>query len=144
MIDEYLQESITIDKFEKSYLDSLPSDKKEIFFNPKRGLYHILLSNRVRVGIVGVILNPKHKDYGFFQIYIEKKYRGKGILKKAAELVFKKYKLTSLIATIKKYNKASIKGHLKGGFTPVEDVVQANLIEKGYQKKDEIRLIYRG
>ena len=89
MIDEYLQESITIDKFEKSYLDSLPSDKKEIFFNPKRGLYHILLSNKVRVGIVGIILNPKHKDYGFFQIYIEKKYRGKGILKKAAELVFK-------------------------------------------------------
>lgn len=152
MLDKYLQyiqESsnmdITLGKFDQDFFDSLPEDKKEIFFNPERGLYHILLFRRKeKVGITGVILNPKRKEFGFFQIYIVKKYRGKDILKKAADLIFNKYKLKSLIATIKKYNKASIKGHLKAGFVHVDEIEQADLIERGYQKKDEIRLIYRG
>jgi RimJ/RimL family protein N-acetyltransferase len=139
-----LNENVKLEKFHEEYFDSLPADKKEMFYNPERGLYHILILNKDKVGIAGVILNPKRKEFGFFQIYIDKRYRGKGILKEAAKLIFKKYKLKSLIATIKKYNKASIKGHLKAGFVPVEDIEQADMIERGYQKKDEIRLIYRG
>lgn len=143
-ITEYiLNETVKLDKFYKGYYDTLPADRKEIFYNPKRGQYHILMLNKEKVGIAGVITNPKHKEFGFFQIYIEKSYRGKNLLKKAAELIYKKYKLKSLIATIKKYNKASIKAHLKAGFIPVEDIAQADLIERGYQKKDEIRLILR-
>ena len=139
----YLDEAVTLDKFHKDYFDKLPSDKKEIFYNPQRGHYHILMFNKQRAGIAGVILNPKHKQYGFFGIYIEKRYRGKDLLKKAAELIYKKYKLKSLIATIKNYNKASIKGHLKAGFIPIEDIVNPNAIEKNYNK-NEIVLIYRG
>ena len=122
-ITEYiLNEGVTLEKFYKEYFDSLPADKKEIYYNAKRGLYHILTLNGKKVGIAGVILNPKRKEFGFFQIYIEKSYRGQNLLKKAAQLIYKKYKLKSLIATIKKHNKASIKGHLKAGFIPVDEV----------------------
>ena len=153
MINEYLRvlfenykpNEISLGKFDKEYWDSLPDDKDNIFYNPKRGEYHTLLLNKKeKVGITGVILNPKNKEFGFFQIYIAESYRGKGLLKIAAELIFKKYKLTSLIATIKKKNKASIKSHIKSGFTEVSKVIQADLIERGYQKKDEVRYIYRG
>jgi len=136
---------ITLGDFDQRFWDSLPEDKKEVYLNQKRGTYHTLLWNRrLKIGIAGVILNPKHKEFGFFGIYIVKSSRGKGILKKAAELIFKKYKLKSLIATVKKYNKASIKAHLKAGFIPVKDLTQADMIEKGYQRPDEVRFVYRG
>ena len=145
----YIQESsnlkISLGSFDEEFWDSLPNDKEKIFFNPKRSSYHtLLLNSKIKVGIAGVILNPKYKEYGFFQIYIVKSYRGKNILHIAAKLIFKKYKLTSLIATIKKNNKASIKAHLKAGFVYVEEIRQADLIERGYQKKDEVRLVYYG
>ena len=143
--ENYRSSDITLGKFSEEYYDELPADKKEIFYTPKRANYHILLLNRKdRLGIAGVILNPKYKQYGFFQIYIEREHRGKGILKVAAELIFRKYKLESLIATIKKYNKASIMAHEKAGFTEVGKLRQAALIERGYQKKDEVRYIYHG
>jgi len=152
MINTYLQyiqeiykpNEITLGKFDKEYWDSLPNDKDYMFYNPKRGEYYTLLLNKkIKVGITGVILNPKKTEFGFFQIYIDKQYRGKGLLKLAAKLIFKKYKLKSLIATIKKNNKASVNSHIKAGFIEVDKVEQADLIERGYQKKDEVRYIYR-
>jgi len=145
LYENYTYNQITLGKFDEEYWDSLPKDKDEIFYNPKRGNYYTLLLNKkINTGITGVILNPKYKEFGFFQIYIDKAYRGKGLLKIAAQLIFKKYKLKSLIATIKKYNTASIKAHQKAGFVEVSKVDQADLIERGFQKKDEVRYIYRG
>lgn len=147
---KYLQENyrpneITLGKFDEEYWETLPKDKDKIFFNPKRSDYYtLLLDKKIKVGITGVILNPKYKDFGFFQIYIDKGYRKKGLVKIAAKLIFDKYKLTSLIATIKKDNIASIKAHQKAGFIEVDKLKQTDLIERGYQKKDEVRYIYRG
>ena len=148
-ITQYIIEAsnlrILLGDFDQDFWNSLPKDKEKMFFNSKRSFYHtMLLNDKTKVGIAGVILNPKHKEFGFFQIYIVKSYRGKNLLLQAAKLIFKKYKLKSLIATIKKNNQASIKAHLKIGFIPVDEIKHADIIERGYQKKDEIRLIYHG
>ena len=147
---KYIQEAlsplnITLGKFDKNFWDSLPNDKDYVCYNPTRGHYYtLLLNNKIKVGIAGVILNPKHKNFGFFGVYVFKPYRGKGILKIAADLIFKKYKLYSLISSIEKKNKASIKGHLKAGFIYVDNSNKFDIIEKSQQKKNQVRLVYRG
>ena len=127
------------------YYKKLPQDKKHILYNPKLADYYILvLNNKFNAGITGLFPGKSNKKIGFFQIYIEKQYRGKGILKIAANLIFQKYNLSILVSTIKKSNVASIKAHIKAGFKELDKEQQDRLIKKGLQKKDEVRYVYKG
>jgi len=133
---------IQLGKFNPQYWDSLPKDKKELYYKPQKGFYHVLLVDGEKAGIAGVFLSEEEEGVGFFQIYLGEEFRGKGLLKKAAVLIYKKYSLKKLISTIKKYNTASIKSHLKSGFVEEDHEKQKKLIKEGWQKSDEIRFVW--
>ena len=133
---------VKLGEFNEKYWDSLPEDKKEIYYEPEKGKYHTLLIDKKIAGVAGIFISDKCKENGFFQIYIDRKFRGKGLLKKAADLICQKYNLKELIASIKKSNKASTSSHLKYGFKKIDEKKQQILRDRGLLKKDEIRLKY--
>ncbi len=149
-INKYITESvsngITFTQFDKQYYKLLPSDKNMVYMDKNHGKYHtIILNDGTRVGFCGVYINPKFKDSGFFQIYIDSKFRGKPqlqILRKSADFLFNKYKLKQMTATIKKSNIASVKSHKKNGFKEIDKVRRDKLIKLGKLKSTDIILEY--
>ena len=134
--------NVKIEHFDEKFFNSLP-DKKDISYK-KSGKYHTINYDGHKAGIVGIALFTtinKPKDAGFIQILIHPDFRGKGILQPAEDLVAKKYKLTTLFATIHKTNLASIKSHLKAGFEPVPEKRQENLRRLGFLADEDIRLV---
>ena len=108
----------------------------------EEGYFHIIINNNKKVGVVGFIPG-KIKDTGFIQIVLDPKYRGKGFVQKAEDLVAKKYYLKALYATIKKENVISIKAHEKAGFEMFAKEIIEGYRAKGFLKKNEIRMIKR-
>lgn len=126
-------------KFDKTYFESLEGHS-EILLSDKYN--HIIIVNGKKVGIVGFIPG-KIKDTGFIQIVIDPKYRGKGYVQKAEDLIAKKYKLKALYATIKMENIISIKAHEKAGFEMFSNEIINDYRTKGFLKNNEIRMIKR-
>jgi RimJ/RimL family protein N-acetyltransferase len=77
---------------------------------------HTIAKNKKKQGVVGYY--PLQSG-NFFQIGIHSNYRGQGLLSQAAAALAKEYNLNELLATIDESNVASIKAHLKAGFTPL-------------------------
>ena len=111
-IIKYLNESIKrnnikLKPFNKQYWDSLSQEKNNVLYDVNNGQYHTLMLNDQIVGIVGLVRSR------YFQIYIDKKFRGQDIYSKAADLIYKKYKLKEMFATVASGNIQGFKGALK-------------------------------
>ncbi len=66
-----------------------------------------------RIGYVGIF---KDEDKDFVGVHIDEEYRGKGYIKGAYKLLVKELNLNELWASIKYYNKASLRAHRKMKF----------------------------
>ncbi|MFA4890635.1 MAG: GNAT family N-acetyltransferase [Candidatus Paceibacterota bacterium] len=124
--------------FDKKYIKSIEG-YTEILLK-KDGIYYTIMVNRTRAGVVGYI-PAKTYGRGFVQIVIEPKFRGKGILKIAEDMLAKKHELDRLYATIKKTNTRSIKAHLKAGFKKFSKRKLDLLRKEDLLKKEDIRLV---
>lgn len=129
---------IKLEKFDKEYFENLEGHEKVLF--SKDGLYHNILYKNKKAGVVGFIPAKNSKNSGFIQIVIDPKFRGKGIIKVAENLLAQKYNLKILYATIDKNNVASIRAHQKIGFKMVSNKRLDELREGGLLKEKEIRL----
>ncbi|HLD54764.1 MAG TPA: GNAT family N-acetyltransferase [Candidatus Nanoarchaeia archaeon] len=129
---------IKLCEFDKNYFDSL-KEHKEILFT-EDGIYHTILYNNQKAGVVGYIPLKRQEDSGFVQIIISPEFQGKGIVEIAENLLIKKYNLKRVYATIKKENISSIYAHQKIGFQIIDDKRLKELREKGVLKANEIRL----
>ncbi len=134
---------IKLDKFEKQYLETL--DGREDILLSKSGVYHTILCDNKKVGIVGCVSAKFSEKSGFVQIIICPEFRGKGIVEIAEDLLVKKYNLQKLYATIKKENIASVRAHQKIGFVIIDAKKLSELRKFGFLKENEIRLekVYR-
>jgi len=129
---------ICLKEFDNEFYESL-KDKEKILVD-KKGTYHTIFFEGEKVGIVGFIPSLKNKNEGFIQIIIAPKFMGKGIARNAENLFVAKYHLKKLYATIDKTNGPSIKFHEKIGFKKLSNEEQSILKEKGFLKKDKIRM----
>ncbi|MFC1700936.1 GNAT family N-acetyltransferase [Patescibacteria group bacterium] len=126
-------------EFDKQYYKSLEGHEK-IVPPDKDVIYHTIIVDNQKVGIVGYIPVKFSKNAGFIQILIALEFRGKGLVKRAEDLLAKKYNLKELYATIEKENIASIRAHNKIGFKMLPKKQLESLREKGFLKDNEIRL----
>ena len=129
---------ITLSTFDKKYLRTIKEHKEILILD--KGIYHTILYNNQKVGIVGYIPSKFKNNTGFIQIIINQKFRGKGIVKIAENLLAQKYKLQTLYATIKKDNITSIRAHQKIGFKKINNNTLNNLRKNNFLKENEIRL----
>lgn len=129
---------IKLDKFDKEFFKKLEGHEEVSSF--ENVVYHTILSDDQKVGIVGYIPAKFPDHCGFVQIVIHPDFRGQGIVGEAESLLVEKYKLKVLLATIKKDNIASIKAHQKIGFEMISDESMKELREKGFLDEDKIRL----
>jgi len=131
---------LILNDFDEKFYKSIEGYRKTI--SPSRGvMYHTIVVDNEKVGVVGYFPVKKNKQAGFVQIALLLKFRGKGFVKKAEELLVKKYDIKLLWATVDKDNIASIKAHLKIGFRQLSDKEIQRLIKDGFLKRDQIRLV---
>ncbi len=129
---------IQLGKFEKEYFKTLNDCEKILV--AKNGIYHTIIYNNKKAGIVGYIPVKFSDNSGFIQIIINPNFRNKGIVRIAENLLAQKYNLKILYATIKKENIISIRAHQKIGFKTINDKRLRELRKNGYLEKNEIRL----
>ena len=109
----------------------------------EKGVYHVFSVDHEPAGIVGFIpLKDKTSEgnQGFVQIAISNKFRGKGLVRKAEDLLAEEHDLIVLYATIDEKNKASVAAHLKAGFEPEDPGKVEWLKQNGMLQKNEVRL----
>ena len=133
----YLTEANTsLGKYDEEFVKSIEG-WDEVNLNEK-GKFYTLMYNGKKAGLTGVIIFRKP----YFQVAIHQDFRGKGLVKDAADLIAKKHKLKELVATIEVDNVASIGAHKKAGFrklTPEENK-ELRVIQKPPKKK-KVRFI---
>ena len=130
---------IELTDFDAEFFDSL--DDKDNIRVDKRGVYHTILVDGKKAGIVGFIPVVSDDGAGFVQIVLAKNYRGMELLAKAEDLVARVYQLKTLYATVEEGNIVSIKSHIKAGFEILEEERIETLRKKGFLKENEIRLV---
>lgn len=128
---------VQLKNFDKEYLKSIEGNTEILL--KEDGVYYIIAADGTSAGVIGYI-PAKTQGRGFVQIVIEPKFRGKGILKIAEDMLAKKHGLDRLYATIKKINTRSIKAHLKAGFKKLTKKELDSLRKEGLLKKVDIRL----
>ena len=104
--------------------------------------YHTIFVDGEMAGVVGY-LAPKTNasaDTGFVQIVFLPKYRGKGLIRKAYDLLATKHELKTLYATIYEKNTTSIRAHEKLGFKLLSPEKIADLRARGLLDHDDVRL----
>ncbi len=136
-IDQGNIQFMKLTAFDCSFLKTIEGNDK--IFLSKNGRYHCLELDNKKVGVVGYI--PLDKVSGFVQIAIVSEFRGRGLVKKAYDLLVVKYRLKRLLATIEIDNLASIKSHLKSGFVMLGDREIERLRKGGVLDSNKIRMI---
>jgi RimJ/RimL family protein N-acetyltransferase len=136
---KYMKVELT--RFDKDFFETL-DEREEILF-VKSGVYHTILVDGKKGGVVGYIPAKFPKHSGFAQVVISREFRGKGIVEAAEDLLAKRYSLDILYATIKKENTASIRAHQKIGFQVINDEKLSRLRKAGLLGEDKIRLVKR-
>ena len=129
---------IKLGRFSKRYLETL-DEHKEILLR-ENGVYHTILCDNKKVGVIGYIPVKFKNDYGFIQIIITPDFRGKGLVKISEDLLAKKYKIKIFYATIRKENIASIRAHQKIGFQIINNKELSYLRKLGALEENKIRL----
>ena len=130
-------EMIKLNTFDKEFYESLP-EKEKIGMNEKGKFCTIIYKNQ-RAGVVGFIPLKTSKKEGFIQIILLKKFRGKGIVKEAEEMLAKKYKLKKLYATIDDDNIISKMAHEKIGYEKLPNGRLNELKQRGFLKEYQSR-----
>ena len=127
-----------LNKVDINFLKSI-KDYKEMYFNQNSyNKYHTIIHKDQKVGIVGIILE---NNLNFFQIAIHQKFRGKGLLNIASDLIAQKYKLKILNSTIEHDNISSIKAHKKAGFKMIPKLRIKMLIKLKKLNDGQIRMV---
>jgi len=130
---------ISLGDFEPGYFEDLPGSS-EVISPGGSVVYHNLLLNGNKVGVVGYMPTVFPPDSGFVQIVIHPDYRGRGFVECAYKLLSEHYNLKNLFATIDRKNIRSIRAHQKIGFELLTQGEMAELKRKGLLKEGEIRL----
>lgn len=128
---------VKLANFDDNFFKSLP-DFRKIGLDSK-GIYHTIIIDDQKAGVVGYIPTKGKEKTGFVQIILKDDFRGLGILVLAEDLLAKKYNLKTLLATIKKDNLASIRAHEKSGFKLLSAEELEDLRKKGFLREDEFR-----
>ena len=111
-IQETTNHEYNLKPFDKSYYKSLPDINNGMLYDPDKGQYFILCKGNIKLGIIGVIILSRN----FWQIYIDKKYRGLGLVEIGSDLLVEKLNLKELVAIIEPENQISLKAHKNAGF----------------------------
>lgn len=130
--------NLKLGEFDEKYFKALDGHEKILL--AEKGIYHTILFDDEKIGIVGYIPAKFPDNSGFVQIIITPNHRGEGTVEIAENLLVQKYNLKILYATIEKTNMASIRAHQKIGFTAMSDKKLTDLKEKGLLKENEVRL----
>lgn len=132
---------IRLEEFDPEFLETIEGHE-EILIKDE-GFYHVFTVDSEPAGVVGYIqLQDKKAEgkQGFVQIAISNKFRGKGLVKQAEDLLAEKYDLIVLYATINEKNQASLQAHLKAGFEYEEPSKVDWLRQNGKLQQNEVRL----
>lgn len=131
---------VTLQNFDQAYFESLP--RNETLYPPdKKSIYHTIIVDGEKAGIVGYVPLAGDPTIGFVQILLAEAFRGKGLVQIAEGLLVKKYGIKRLYATVKEENCASLKAHQKIGFTELPRAEIEKLRTQGYLHENETRLV---
>jgi RimJ/RimL family protein N-acetyltransferase len=126
-------DNINLMSMDEQFLKTI-KDYKKMYYNPnKNNFYYTIIYNGNKAGITGIILE---NNLRFFQIALHSKYRGKGLLKNAVDLIAQKHNLNIIFSTIESDNISSIKAHEKAGFkslpkNKIKELIKLNKLEEG-------------
>lgn len=129
---------VKLNSFDKKYFKTLSGHEK--IQVAEKGIYHTILRNNKKAGVVGYIPSKFSKNSGFVQIVVDPYFRGQSLPKIAEDLLVKKHNLKNLWATIKEDNVASLRAHQKAGFKMVDDKRLSALKRMGLLEENETRL----
>ena len=131
---------ISLSDFDKSFFQTIDGHEKIRFVS--KGIYHIILIDDKKAGVVGYIptQNSKGEKLNFVQIVLCPEFRGKRITKLAEDLLAKTYKLPNLYATIDNDNIASLKAHKKADFKELNLKTINALQKNGFLQAKQTRL----
>lgn len=118
--------NISLVDFDREYLELLEGVENVRY--AQDGHFYTILCDGERAGVVGYIPSRAEEDAGFVQIIISPEFRGRGIVQEAEDLLARIHGLRTLYARTDVSNEASVRAHLRAGFT-YPDKIQ---LEKHY------------
>lgn len=130
---------LSLGDFNLGFYESLP-DAEEILPPGGDVVYHTLLLNEEKIGLVGYLPIVVPPATGFVQIAIHPEYQGRGFMACAYNLLAEKYELKTLLATIKRDNATSIRAHQNIGFKMLGQEEMSKMRQQKLLKDNEVRL----
>jgi len=132
---------IILTVFDKDFCATIPGHEEMRV--EESGVYHTVLVDGEKAGVVGYLSGAVNKEVYFIQVAITPKFRGVGLAGISEDLLAEHYKLPVLVATIETANTSSVRAHLKSGFQELPADKLAYLREKGFLKVGQTRLVKR-